>query len=171
MVEFEIYIDRNTAELLYKTLILPIYDYCDFVYYPIGANSIDNLQKLQNIALCVITKAEPRASTDIIHADARMPHLTQHLELHVAQQMHKFVNKNCPNSCSDLFESLNEQRVRKTRSEVQDLLLVPKRRLVFTERGIRYYGVLIWNAIPNNIRRVPSQREFKTQLMEHWHMG
>ena len=70
-------IDRDTAELLYKTLILPIYDYCDYVYYPLGVNSTDTLQKLQNIALCVIVKAEPRVSTDRLHTGAQMPRLTQ----------------------------------------------------------------------------------------------
>ena len=141
------------------------------MYYPLGVNSIDTLQKLQNIALRVITKAEPRASTERIHTDAQMPCLTQRRELHVAQQMYKFVNKDCPKSCSDLFVPLNESRTRTTRSEAQDLLLLPRRRLVFTERGIRYYGVVIWNAIPDNIRKAPTQHGFKTELMVYWHMG
>ena len=33
--------DRETALLLYKTLILPIYDYCYYMHYHIGADSKD----------------------------------------------------------------------------------------------------------------------------------
>ena len=127
-------IDRSTAELLYKTLILPIYDYCDYVYYPINVNSIDILQKLQNVALRVITRSEPRASTNSLHIDAQMPHLTHHCKLHVAEQRYKFVNGNCPDQCTTMFQSLNEQQTRSTRSENEDLLVVLKRRLVLTER-------------------------------------
>ena len=52
-------IDRDTALLLYKTLIVPIYDYCDHIYFPISVNNADSLQKLQNIALRSIVRAEP----------------------------------------------------------------------------------------------------------------
>ena len=144
--------DRDTTDLMYKTLILPIYDYCDHVYFSMGANSIDVFQKLQNIALRIITMAEPRASTERIHADAQLPRLTQRRELHVAQQMYNFVNKICPESSSDLFEPMNTYRVRTTRSKAEDLLIVLKRRLILTERGIRYFGVVIWNAIRDYIR-------------------
>ena len=43
-------IDRDTV-LLCKTLVIPIYDYCDCIYFPLGANSSDILQKLTNPAL------------------------------------------------------------------------------------------------------------------------
>ena len=164
-------IDRDTAELLYKTLILPIYDYCDYIYYPLGVNSIDTLQKLQNTALRVIVKAEPRVSIDRLHTDAQMPRLAQCRQLHVAEQMHKFVYKNCPITCSDLFLPLNENRIRPTRSEAQDLLAVPRCRLVITECNIRYYGVVIWNSIPDEIRRISNHSEFKLRLRQYWQMG
>ena len=38
-------IDRETALLLYECLIIPIYDYCDYVYFPLGAKSIEVLRK------------------------------------------------------------------------------------------------------------------------------
>ena len=34
-------IDREIALLLYKSLIVPIYNYCDYIYFPLNANSID----------------------------------------------------------------------------------------------------------------------------------
>ena len=33
-------IDRETALLLYKCLILSIYDYCDYIYLPQGGNIV-----------------------------------------------------------------------------------------------------------------------------------
>ena len=63
-------IDRDTAMLLYKTLIVPIYDYCDHIYFPLSVNSADSLQKLQNIALRTIVRAEPCTSTNSLHTSA-----------------------------------------------------------------------------------------------------
>ena len=71
-------IDRDTALMLYKCLILPIYDYLDYVYYPLGANIIDVLEKLQNVALRTIICAEPRTSTETLHTTLQMPHLKKY---------------------------------------------------------------------------------------------
>ena len=43
-------LDRNTLLLLYKTLILPIFDYGDIVYAGINKQDSDTLQKPQNVA-------------------------------------------------------------------------------------------------------------------------
>ncbi len=161
-------IDKETALLLYKCLILPIYDYCDYVYYPLGANSIDVLQKLQNVALRTIICAEPCTSTETLHTTLQLPHLTNRRKFHVAVQMYDFVSGNCPEACANLFTQLNTHRQRCTRSEQDDLLVVPKRRLVTTERSICYYGVVVWNSIPDNIRKSPSREIFKARLQTLW---
>ena len=41
------FIDTNTALLLYKSLILPIYHYCDVVYNSMGEENKQRMQRLQ----------------------------------------------------------------------------------------------------------------------------
>ena len=154
--------------LLYKTLIVPIYDYCDHIYYPLSANSADTLQKLQNIALGTIVRAEPRTSTDRLHTQAQMPRLDLRRKLHVADQMYGIINGNHPQECKSMFTHLNTIRVRNTRSEAENLLVVPKRRLVTTERCIKYFGTIIWNSIPEQIRQSPTKALFQESLKAYW---
>ena len=66
-------INRETAVMLYKTSILPIYDYCDYLYYPLGTTTCDSLQVLKNTALRNIIRAETRTATDILHTQVQMP--------------------------------------------------------------------------------------------------
>ena len=161
-------IDRETAMLLYKTLIIPIYDYCDHIYYALGANSADSLQKLQNIALRTIVKAEPRTSTNILHAQTQLPRLELRRKIHVAEQMYDIIRGNHPLECKNLFIHMNSMRVRKTRTESEDLLMIPKRRLAVSERGIRYFGAVIWNSIPYYIRQLPTKTSFKEAIRALW---
>ena len=147
-------------------LILPIYDYCDHIYFPLGANSTDTLQKLQNTALRSIVRAEPRTPIDNLHMDAQLPQLADRRRLHIAEQMYNFVHGKCPQSCTEMFTNLNDHRIRTTRSENEDLLFVPKRRLALIERGIHYFGVVIWNSIPDHIRMAPTREIFKSQLCQ-----
>ena len=41
-------LNRSTAMTIYKTLILPVLDYCDHVYFGISSQDREALQKLQN---------------------------------------------------------------------------------------------------------------------------
>ena len=124
---------RDTALLLYKCLILPIYNYCNYIYFPLGANCTDVLQKFQNIALRSIIRAEHRTSTDILQNTLQMPRLSNRRKYHIAFQMYDYVNGNCQQECSNIFSILNTSRQHSTRSETQDLLAVPRCRLATTE--------------------------------------
>ena len=48
--------DYKTSRLLYMTTILPVIDYCCTVYCVANATELDRLQRLQNVALCMISK-------------------------------------------------------------------------------------------------------------------
>ncbi len=161
-------IDRETAVMLYKTLILPIYDYCDFLYYPLGTTAANSLQVLQNTALRNIIRAEPRTATDILHAQVQMPRLELRRKIHVAEHMYKIMNNMCPPECSTQFMRLNSVRTRSTRSEHDDLSVIPTTKLVTTERSLRFFGAIIWNSIPLAIRSLPTRDEFKRALTEYW---
>ena len=43
---------------IYKTLILPVLDYCDFIYYGISARDQETLQRLQNCAVRAILQVD-----------------------------------------------------------------------------------------------------------------
>ena len=48
--------DQPTPRLLYITIVLPVIDYCPSVYMVANQTELDKLQKLQNIALRIITQ-------------------------------------------------------------------------------------------------------------------
>ncbi len=143
-------IDRDTAIMLYKTLILPIYDHHDYLYYPLGTVMSDSLQVLQNTALGTIIRAEPHTATDILHTQVQMPRLEVKRKIHVAEYMYKIMNNIS------------------TRSEENDLLVIPPRRLTTTECSLRYFGTIIWNSIPIEIRNLPTRDLFKQAITEWW---
>ena len=54
-------INQSTATMLYKTLILPIFDYGDIIYDCLCQKDAVTLQRLQNMSLKTILKANKRA--------------------------------------------------------------------------------------------------------------
>ena len=42
------FLNTGVAILIYKTMILPYFDYCDIVYHGAGSGELEKLQRLQN---------------------------------------------------------------------------------------------------------------------------
>ena len=52
-------LDTNTLNILYKSMILPVFDYCDVVYSNCSGINLDTLEKIQNRAARAITGYPP----------------------------------------------------------------------------------------------------------------
>ena len=52
------FVDFETSLTLYKTLILPLYDYCDYSYHCLSQRDSYTLQKLKNCSLRQVLKCE-----------------------------------------------------------------------------------------------------------------
>ena len=70
-------LDRDTLMLLYKTLILPVFDYGDIVYHGISKADAESLQRLQNSACRAILKQDMYTPIDEMHAELDISKLYQ----------------------------------------------------------------------------------------------
>ena len=85
-------------------------------------------------------------------------------QMRVAENMYKFVNTQGSPECCSMFTLVSDYHTRSTRSTTNSLLKPPSWRIKATERGIRYFGVLVWNQIPLDVRNRESIQVFKSQL-------
>ncbi len=160
-------LDTNTASMLYKTLILPIFDYLDFVYFGISEKDKEILQRLQNCAFKVILRMDKLTSTTLTHMILEMDTLQERRMKHVATQMYRFTHKECPETCSNMFTPMSEYHGRHTRSAVNLSLAIPKTNLSLGQKNIRYFGVKIWEKIPMDIKMSRSLECFKKAMKTH----
>ena len=147
-----------------KTLVLPVFDYCDYVHYDLNNLCRDIPKRLQNCALKNIFRIEKRTSTVQVHKQLEMPMLDNRRAIHVAENMFKFVNKLGPSRCNKMFTAVSKTHKRNTRSATNKLLKVPRRRVKTTKRGMSYVSVVEWNMIPLETRECETLPSFKSQL-------
>ncbi len=157
-------LDTNTADMLYKTLILPIFDYLDFVYYCISEKDKEILQCLQNCAFRVILRMDRLTSTSLTHTTLEMDTLQERRTKHVATQMYRFVHKECPTSFSNMFTLMSDYHERQTRSGECLSLAIPRTNLSLGQKNIRYFGVKIWESIPTEIKMSKNLDCFKRTM-------
>ena len=85
-------LERDILLQLYKTLILPIFDFGDVLYHKLTPQDSDTLQCLQNTACHAILKADFRTHIVDLHDDLAMPTLYQRHCQHIENYMHKLLN-------------------------------------------------------------------------------
>ena len=67
------YLRDDAAICIYKTMMLPYFDYADIIFNSAHNKDIDKLQKLQNKCLRICLGKERRFSTDRAHKQANVP--------------------------------------------------------------------------------------------------
>ena len=159
-------LDRNNTLPVYKTLILPVIDYCDYIYLGTSAHNRDTLQKMQNCAFRSILGVDNRAHTKDTHESLNMDMLDSRREKHAAVQVFKFVNQLGPDSCNDLFTLTQDHHSVNTRSSVNNGIMIPRMNLSLCQRNIRYLGAKIWAKIPDEIKSAPNLETFKSSIYE-----
>ena len=86
----------------------------------------------------------------------------------VALSMFKCIHGMSPLYLSDCITMYNEIAVRDTRASTSsNLVTVPHAPLALFENYFAYRGPVIWNALPEHVRKCDSQYTFKKALRAH----
>jgi len=145
---------RKMALSIYKTMIRPYFDYADVVYMGGRGDQLAKLQRLQNRALKLCLGKEARTPTQAIHEEAKVTTLGDRREQHLLALAYQR---------AQATEYL-KTAPRGTRGSSAPLLS--------TERGVsQAYGRSVeamagkaWNALPAQLRRLPSLEAFKRRV-------
>ena len=148
------FMSNRSALLVYKTMILPFFDYADVVYHNAGANELDKLQRLQNRALKLCLGFHKREDTEVVHRTAKVPLLENRRRSHVYTFMYKR---------KELKHNLDTPRIC-TRSADAPKFILPTPNLECYKRSLEYSGAKAWNTLPKELKLIPNYLSFKNQI-------
>ena len=101
------YISQNLSLYLYKSLILPEFDYGDQIYDAMATITANQLQVLQNSCLRVCTKVDKRTSIADLHAISGVPTLDIRRRVHTCNFLHKGGNYlQALTKCSHTYQTI-----------------------------------------------------------------
>lgn len=157
----------NCAILLYKTMILPVIDYCNFCLSPCTDRARTKLQRMQNRALRICLKAEGRTRTADLHTRARLAPLDLRREFDILKIFHKKVYSN--NRYTDghtilTVEQSHDSDVPVTRSHTAPTIQIPRPSNEKFRKCLLYTGATLWNNLPTNLRNMVDYNSFKCLL-------
>ena len=87
------FLTKDVALKIYKSMILPYFDYGDILYNGACKEGLDKLQRLQNRCLKICLNVNMRFDTNELHASTKMPMLQARRTAHVNNFMYKRLDK------------------------------------------------------------------------------
>ena len=145
------YINQRQALNIYKSKVLPHFDYGDVLYHESHKRTLDKLQNMQNRGLRICLRAPPRTEVRELHVRSKVPYLVRRREAHLLNFMHKRKNhihyQVARPRNTRLFEAVIVNEVRANKKAV--------------ERSVYCKGARAWNALPASIRNIQTYDAFK----------
>ncbi len=158
----------NTSLFLYRSLVLPIFDYADYVWDCLSQQDALTLQKLQNMALRNILNVPRRTHTNYTHIQLHQDMLHTRRSKHTATFMYQVYKGEAPPMFELMFSKLENVRERITRANSSMQFYTPRVNLEMSKRNLRYKGVKIWELVPDDVKLAPSKHAFKRAVDKLW---
>ena len=155
------YVTTYAAKIIYKTTILPIIDYGDFIYDQGVTYTNRSVQQLQNRGLRIVynqhlLKYNERMSTAELHALAGQHRLSYRRSLHLLLYAYDLSRDPTNVDNRQIF----------TRIRGGTLLIVPKVQNVRYYKSLFYRAVLAWNNLDPQLTLIDSKGNFKNAVLK-----
>ena len=153
-----VFINECNLKLIYRTIILPLFDYADVVFDSSSQKYTDQLQKLQNRAGRIILGIDPykHISNHAIHQTLNWESLKSRRVKHTLSLAYKSINNLSAPYMQDLFEFISHQY--SLRSDGN--LVLPKPHSESCKRMFSYRGASYFNDLPRDVKSSHSYKSF-----------
>ena len=147
------FLKEDVALKIYKSMILPYFDYGDVIYMSANQEGLDKLQRLQNRCLKICKNLNVRFEARELHVITKVPKLEFRREAHMNNFMHGRLNR----------LDLVDQRDIRTRLHDAPTFLTKIPNLEAYKRAVEYSGAVAWNKLPPHMREIESSAVFKNR--------
>ena len=144
-------INKKQAITIYKSKILPYFDYGDIFYNKTYVRTTDKLQKLQNRAIRLCLGRDSRYNVLLLHQESKIPRLENRRHTHLLNFVY-------PRAYNDSYIDLPFIPLRRFDAPI---LFVHRPNNESFRRSILYQGAITWNVLPVEERAVETHTKFK----------
>ena len=145
------YINNEQALCIYRSKILPYFDYGDIFYNNTFQRILYKLQILQNRALRLCLHKDSRYNVNLLHSESKIPLLQQRRHTHLLNFVY-------PRSRNDKYIKIANRPLRMYAAPV---MIEIKSNNASFERSVLYQGARKWNVLPAEERNILDHNSFK----------
>ena len=146
------YVSQNLSLYMYKSLILPEFDYGDQIYDAMCTTTSKQLQIIQNSCLRICTRANKGTSITDLHTMSGVPTLDVRRKVHTCNFVNKGLQGQSSAGVNKMLKYRGDNSVVATRSSDNGSVQVSRCRLKLTGGNIAIRGAKYFNELPPPLR-------------------
>ena len=163
------YVSQKLALYLYKSLVLPEFDYGDQIYDSMSATTAKQLQVLQNSCLRVCLKADKGTPVIDLHTEAGLPTLDVRRKVHVCNFVNKGLHDKLSKGVNNMFKYNRDNNNVGTRSSSNGSVQVPRSKLKLSDGNLAVRGGNYYNVLPLSLRNESDSVKFNTEIKAYYY--
>ena len=144
-------ITTHQALTIYKSKILPYFDYGDIFYINTFIRTRDKLQRLQNRGLKLCLCHHARYDTDLLHLEAKVAKLEPRRTCHLTNFVHQRAQ-------DPKYVRVIDRQLRRFEAPIMTEIVVNNNSF---GRSVLCQGAIYWNLLPVNERNIQDYGKFK----------
>ena len=137
-------------------------DSCNALLYHLPKSLITKLQRVQNAAARIVTRASKHSSITSTLKDLHWLPIHARIEFKICTVTWKALHNSAPSYKKDLVTSYAPSRT--LRSNHQCLLQIPRCNGNYGERAFSVAAPKLWNSLPVTLRQLENYCDFKVKL-------
>ena len=146
---------------IYKSLIIPHFDYADVCYDAMTQKNAQKLQTLQNTCIRICLQRDKRSNVTQLHADSKLLTLAERRKMHGCNMVYNGLHGKSSAGLNNMFVSLSEVRTRDTRASANLEVDIPRCNLEVTKSNFRIRGGNYYNNLPTEVKQAETLNSFK----------
>lgn len=150
---FKKYVTHNTLLQIYKTTILPIFEYANMIHPLIPKQLNYKKQRLQNRALRIIYAHEPYLTREELHSISHLSSLEQRVDIQILCNMYK------KSLDPEAYPQLDNTGMTRANNKIRFQLLKP------TVERFKYFphynGAKLWDQLNKTVKKSVTYLSFK----------
>ena len=160
------YLSSEAATNLIHAFITSRLDYGNSLLVGLPDKEIAKLQKVQNTAARILSRIKKHEHISPILMELHWLKIKERIDFKILVLTYKCLNSLAPQYLSELIHVHKSNR--NLRSVSQYNLKVPKTRLkTYGDRAFSHIAPVLWNKLPEGIKRSQTLESFKSQLKTH----
>ena len=161
-------LDVNTTSSLYLSLCISHIDYCNSLLYGLPQVSLQKLQRVQNMCVCLVLRIRYMDSATSGLRDLPWLPVKQRIHYKILTLTHKSYHGIGPKYIKNLIVKHHTTHWGLESEKHQDLLVIPHtKHKTFGDRSFAVAAPQLWKTLPTNIRACEDQLTFKEFLKTH----
>ena len=156
---------EQATETLVLATVMSHLDYCNAILCDLPNTDISQLQAIQNMCAKLVKGVTKYTSNEEVLYQLHWLPVQQGIKFKILTLVHKCINCEAPTYLQNLL--INHPAARQglqSQSMVKRLVVPRVHRSTFAARSFSHVGPLWWNQLPNDIKSIESQGQFKKHL-------